>query len=305
VFDSSLRHQVSKENPAIVKIAGFFVFGRLQTVYRLSDLFTAPQTATWPDETGRIPDLVIGNATCPPRQHLDRPRPPAVAPLRERLAPFASSNPSRSSKYSMSRKPSGSAEDIRRALDTAETTQSAVELRRALAVVLPVLHGLSLKATALLVGRSETWVAKERQHFIQDTLPERAERSVGGIRNRLIPADQEDAFMESVCKRYIHVHGGAHLHMYTGKDRLRKLEMSFVEIAQLALEELIQRPTTRTTVYNLMSRTGKKRFFNYKPYMWELACKKGLPVSVYRDEKISETLANIYGFSRKKPRKPK
>ena len=67
----------------------------------------------------------------------------------------------------MSRKPSGPAEAIEWAIKTAETTQSAVDLRRALAVALPVLHGLSLKDTAVLIGRSEAWVAKERQTFIR------------------------------------------------------------------------------------------------------------------------------------------
>ena len=187
----------------------------------------------------------------------------------------------------MSRKPSGSAEDIRRALDTAETTQSATELRRALAVVLPVLHGLSLKETASLVGRSETWVAKERQNFIQNTHHTDTEKPRRGSRNQLIPADEEDAFMEDLCQRYIHRHAGWRLGVYRGPDHLQHVEMSFVEVAQLALEERIQRPTTRTSVYNLMARRGKWRFINYEPYLSELACKRGLPNTLRRDDQIS------------------
>lgn len=203
----------------------------------------------------------------------------------------------------MSRKPSGSPEDIERALHTSRTTESATELRRALAVMLPVLHGLSLSETASLVGRSATWVAKERQNFIQNTQHTDAEKPRRGSRNQLIPADEEDAFMEEVCQRYIHRHAGWRLGVYRGPDHLRHVEMSFVEVAQLALEERIQRPTTRTSVYNLMARTGKRRFINYEPYLWELACKRGLPDFLLKDDQISEHLAKRFGLSPKKPRK--
>jgi hypothetical protein len=191
----------------------------------------------------------------------------------------------------MSRKPSGSPADVSKALDTAKTTQSASELRSALALMLPVLHGLSLKETAVLVGRSETWVAKERQQFIQGTTHTLAEKAGRGRRNQLIPADEEDAFMEEVCQRYIHRHAGWRLGVYRGPEHLRNVEMRFVEVAHLVLEERIQRRTTRTTVYNLMARAGKRRFTNYEPYFWELACKRGLPDDFYRDGKISEHLA--------------
>ncbi|WP_162995932.1 helix-turn-helix domain-containing protein [Acidovorax sp. 1608163] len=83
-------------------------------------------------------------------------------------------------------------------MDTAKTTQSAIELRRALAVMLPILHELSISETASVLGRSETWVVKERQGFIRESSSAIQDSSKGGRRNQLIPADQEDAFMESV-----------------------------------------------------------------------------------------------------------
>lgn len=157
----------------------------------------------------------------------------------------------------MSRKPSGTTEAIERALKTAENTQSAIELRRALAVALPVLHGLSLKETAGVIGRSEAWVAKERLSFIQEQ-PSKTEHSQrGGRRNQLIPADEEDSFMESVCRQYIHLHTGWRLGGYRGPNYLEKVSKSFVEFTQDVLEDHIQRKTTRTTVYNLLARTGK------------------------------------------------
>lgn len=202
----------------------------------------------------------------------------------------------------MSRKPSGSPEDIERALHTSRTTESATELRRALAVMLPVLHGLSLNETASLVGRSETWVAKERQNFIQKTVPAATETPFRGSKNQLIPAAEEDAFMEMVCQKYIRLHSAWLLDLTSGPIAYQKVRMSFVEVVHRTLEEQIQRSTTRTTVYNLMARVGRKRFANYKPYLWELACKKGLPPNLYKDDLISSALAKRYGLSLKKPK---
>lgn len=204
----------------------------------------------------------------------------------------------------MSRKPSGSPEDIERALHTSRTTDSATELRRALAVVLPVLHGLSLRQAAALVGRSETWVAKERQNFIQNPDLVEAETPVRGSRNQLIPATEEDAFMEMVCQKYIRLHTAWRFGFLGGPTAYQKVEMSFVEVAHQALEERIQRKTTRTTVYNLLERTGKRRFADYAPHLWQLACTNGLPNACFNDGEISDALAKRYGLTRKKPRKP-
>ncbi len=204
----------------------------------------------------------------------------------------------------MSRKPSGSPEDIERALHTSRTTESATELRRALAVMLPVLHGLSLSETASLVGRSETWVAKERKNFIHNTIPVAAERPFRGSNNQLIPAAEEDAFIATVCQRYIRLHTAWRLGLLNGYITRRNVEMSFVEVAQQALEERIQRKTTRTTVYNLLERVGRRRFANYEPILWELACQKGLPNAWYDNEEISAALAKRYGLSRKKQSAP-
>lgn len=202
----------------------------------------------------------------------------------------------------MSRKPSGPAEAIERAIKTAETTQSAVDLRRALAVALPVLHGLSLKETAGVIGRSEAWVAKERLSFIQEQPRETEHRLRGGRRNQLIPAEEEDAFMESVCQRYIDMHTMWRLHMRGWTSRI---QMSFVEFAHLALEDRIQRKTTRTTVYNLLARTGKRRFADYTASMWSYACRQQIPSSLGPGNHIGDDLLKRFGLSRRKGRTPK
>lgn len=108
--------------------------------------------------------------------------------------------------------------------------------------------------------------------------------------------------MEMVCQKYIRLHSAWLLDLINGPIAYQKVSMSFVEVVHSALEERIQRPTTRTTVYNLMARVGKRRFANYKPYFWELACEKGLPTSLYKDDLISSQLAQRYGLSLKKPR---
>lgn len=172
----------------------------------------------------------------------------------------------------MSRKPSGSPEAVKRALETTRTTQSAIGIRRALAVALPVMHGLSLKDTAKLVGRSEAWVAKERLSFIQE-LSNKTESSLrGGRRNQLIPADEEDAFMDFVCQKYIDIHSEWRSKYSRGWATWQMVEMSFAELAHRLLEEKIQRKTTRTTVYNIMARTGKRRFVDYTASAWVDAC---------------------------------
>lgn len=202
----------------------------------------------------------------------------------------------------MSRKPSAPPEAVERALNTAKTTHSAIELRRALAVTLPMVHGLSIRETATVLGRSETWVAKERQSYIRQEPRPAQDASRGGRRNQLIPSAEEDAFMEEVCRRYIHLHSGWRLGGYGGPNYLKKVSKHFVEFTQDVLEEHIQRKTTRTTTYNLLARTGKKRFANYEPYMWAYACRKEMPSALYRDDKIADYLLKRYNLSRKKPR---
>lgn len=172
----------------------------------------------------------------------------------------------------MSRKASGAPEAVERAFVTAKTAETAAELRQALSVLLPVMHSLSLKETAALIGRSVTWVAKERLNFIQERPNSNESAERGGRRNQLIPADEEDAFVELVCQRYIRVHSDWRTGRTRGAVAYQWVNMSFVEFAHAQLEDHIQRKTTRTTVYNLLSRTGKRRFASYRPHLWTVAC---------------------------------
>ncbi len=200
----------------------------------------------------------------------------------------------------MSRKPSGSLEAIQHALSVIQTTESAADIRRALAVALPVLHGLSLKETAEMVGRSETWVAKERRAFIREEADQAAHQRQGGRRNQLIPAEEEEAFVESVCQQYIDMHSEWY---YGGRSFLPpwfEVRMKFVAFAHLLLEDRIQRKTTRTTVYNLLARVGKSRFVDYEPFMWQQACTQLIPRSVGPSPETANTIAERFGYVRKR-----
>jgi len=205
----------------------------------------------------------------------------------------------------MSRPPSGSADAVTRALETAKTTQSAAELRRALAVTLPVMHGLSLQETASLLGRSETWVAKERRSFIKDLPGATATNARGGRRNQLIPADEEDAFMEMVCRKYMRARSEWRLGMTRGATAYQEVVKNFIDVVIEEIESKIQRKTTRTTAYNLMARVGRRRFADYKPDMWRIACEKQIPGGFYEPAGIPEYLANKFGLRIKKKRASK
>lgn len=178
------------------------------------------------------------------------------------------------STFDMSRKSNTPPEAVGRALHAALTTQSTLELRRALAVTLPAIHGLSLKETASLLGRSVTWVAKERQTFIHEPTAPTTEVRRGGRRNQLIPADEEDAFVEMICERYIRMKTAWRLPSVRSKIPKEKAMQTFLEFAHDELEQRIQRRTTRTTVYNLLARTGKRIFPAYEPHMWNIRCEK-------------------------------
>lgn len=199
----------------------------------------------------------------------------------------------------MSRKSSAHPEAIERALNKAVTTESAIELRRSLAVTLPAIHGLTLKQTASVLGRSVTWVAKERQSFIQRQQDCTTEVSRGGRRNQLIPADEEDSFVQVICERYIRLKTEWRLPSMRPRIPYEKATQTFVEFAHDEIEQHIQRRTTRTTVYNLLSRTGKRIFPAYEPYMWTVKCEHEIGKRQRRftalpiDQRTPERVASI------------
>ncbi len=89
----------------------------------------------------------------------------------------------------MARPPSG-AEVLAIAKQLLRSAKTASEIRVAQAVILPLEHGFSLTQTAALIGKSPSWVARERGRFIAERgMPARAAH--GGRRHQLLSVDEE------------------------------------------------------------------------------------------------------------------
>ena len=99
----------------------------------------------------------------------------------------------------MGRKISGGGA-LERARIAIRAAASADELRAAQAVLLPLEFGLSLAHTALILGRSLSWVSRARRQFIatgMSTLP----AGRGGRRHGLLaPEDEEFLVKQAVVK---------------------------------------------------------------------------------------------------------
>ncbi len=79
--------------------------------------------------------------------------------------------------------------------DMAEA-RTADQLRIAQAVLLPLDPGLSLAQTAVIVGRSASWVARERRRYIEaEGQPVKSTR--GGRRRALLTSEDEVALVKS------------------------------------------------------------------------------------------------------------
>jgi transposase len=116
--------------------------------------------------------------------------------------------------------------------------RTADELRVALAVVIPLEHGLSLRQTGELIGRSEAWVARERRRYIKGERP--AARTRGGRRNQLMTADEETQI----------VRRGIMLSAYRW-ERARPKIREFIE-------EKVGRPIADSTLDSIIARVARR-----------------------------------------------
>jgi hypothetical protein len=116
--------------------------------------------------------------------------------------------------------------------------RTADELRVALAVVLPLEHGLSLRQTGELIGRSEAWVARERRRYIKGDRTGATGR--GGRRNALLSAEEE---IEIVRR-------GIMLSAYSW-ERARPKIRDFIE-------EKVGRPIADSTLDSIIARVARK-----------------------------------------------
>lgn len=143
-----------------------------------------------------------------------------------------------------------------------------------MAVILPLLHGLSLRETASTLGRSHSWVATQRRKFIADPDYKRATSDRhGGRRNEIIPLDQEDALMDSVCEHYVSVHRKWRSSWPSTMDfKEQEVDVTFVIHVQRAMAKAAGRPVSKASAYNLMARVGRRRFELYEAWMWTHNC---------------------------------
>jgi transposase len=139
----------------------------------------------------------------------------------------------------MARKARGS-EVLGRALEMLPKASGADELRRLLAVVLPLAHGMSTAETARVVGRGTTWVTAARNRFIRSG--GEPEGKPAGTRNKaLLARAEEAAFLEPFVE-------GA-----------RNGGVLVVGRIHEALEARLGRRVARAPAYNILHRHGWRK----------------------------------------------
>ncbi|QTD46293.1 helix-turn-helix domain-containing protein [Ottowia testudinis] len=120
--------------------------------------------------------------------------------------------------------------------------QTAEQLRQAQAVVLPLEHGLSLKQTARVIGRSWTWTCRLRNRFLAGEIAGDGQRpSRGGRRGQLMTPEQECAVLAPFL------------------DRARTGGIVVVGQVKNELEAVLGRPMALSSVYNLLHRHGWRK----------------------------------------------
>ena len=130
-------------------------------------------------------------------------------------------------------------EQVAVALSCIQNTKSAAQLRRAQAVVLPLLYGLNLDQTAEATGLSKSWASKVRNAFV-------------GVEDEKLPKQ-----------------GGRHRQCFTREAEAQLLQPFLAEAAKgeilvfsqikPALEKALGRPMALTTAYNILHRNGWRK----------------------------------------------
>jgi hypothetical protein len=168
------------------------------------------------------------------------------------------------------------------AIFAASSATAAEDLRVALAAVLTLQFKLTVPETAMALGRSPKWVAGQKRMFLHRTSSawQRTERR-GGRRNELMPAEEEEAFLEKVCKIYIDIHVYWRTTFSPGAAAYQKTRLRFIDHMLRELIAQAGRPVSRATAYNIMARVGRRRFDPYHATDWTSHCHKNFPNAVH------------------------
>jgi transposase len=127
----------------------------------------------------------------------------------------------------------------RAAIAAAKTVE---QLRQAQAVVLPLEHGLSLEATAQMVGLSVGWTSRLRNAFIRgEVVGDGSTPARGGRHHENFTLERE----REVLKPFL--------------DRARTGGVLVVPEIKPSLEAALGRPMALSTVYNLLHRHGWRK----------------------------------------------
>jgi len=134
------------------------------------------------------------------------------------------------------------ADQLARATEALARAQTAQELRQALAVVLPLAHGLSLQETAQAIGRSLAWTCRARSCFLAgQPIAGGPHAARGGRRNHHMSEEQEREAL------------APHL------ERERLGGTLVVAELKAQLEAMLGKSIALSTVYGLLRRHGWRR----------------------------------------------
>lgn len=130
-------------------------------------------------------------------------------------------------------------DQARQVIATAKTVE---QLRQAQAVVLPLDYGLSLKATAQIIGVSVGWASQLRNEFIRgEAVGDGTTPARGGRRHAHFTPEREAELLEPFL------------------ERARTGGVLVVSEIKPALEAALGRPMALSTVYNLLHRHGWRK----------------------------------------------
>ena len=132
-----------------------------------------------------------------------------------------------------------SIEQARAAIAAATTVE---QLRQAQALVLPLEHGLSLEATARMIGLSVGWTSRLRNAFLRgEVVGDGSTPARGGRHHANFTPEQERELLKPVL------------------DRARTGGVLVVPDLKPILEAALGRPMALSTVYNLLHRHGWRK----------------------------------------------
>lgn len=142
----------------------------------------------------------------------------------------------------MARKPRVVGAQVSAAEQVVKHSSDGRELRRALAVLLPAQHGLTLEETGRVIGRSRASVARMRTEFAQELEgPDRPRPQRGGRRRQNMSLEEEAAFVAPFF------------------PQAQRGGILVVAPVKAAYEQAIGHRVPDSTVYRLLARRGWRK----------------------------------------------